>query len=208
MNKLLTKMLLFLGLGALASCGGTARYIDSPVVRLQDGVSTPTEAISALFLQPTGPYTIVLCDADPATDTCIESSTGLSATGLGGFFLPLIMDLSAIEVNQSEFDEEAIHLKTRLVSTVNKIAPRCGDVDGRINIRAGNIVNVELINFYCNWMGIGNVVTNIKLSIDGIHLKEQSFTGFYSLSLHGTGNANGSGYYKALVVSKPNESSF
>ena len=177
-------------------------------LRLQDGVSTPTEAVSGLFLQQTGPYTIVLCDADPATGTCLESSTGLSAIGVGGIFLPLIMDLSGIKVNNAELVEETIRLKTRLVSTVNKIAPKCGDVVGKINIRTGNIVNIELDNFYCNWMAIGNVVTNIKLSIDGISLKEQSFTGFYSISLHGTGNANGSGYYKALVVSNRQEMSF
>jgi hypothetical protein len=208
MKNLLAMMFLVLGLGALASCGGTARYIDSPVLRLQDGVSTPTEAVSSLFLQHTGPYTIVLCNADPATDTCIESSAGLSAIGVGGIFLPLIMDLSGIEVNNAELVEETIRLKTRLVSTVNKIAPKCGDVVGKINIRTGNIVNIELDNFYCNWMAVGNVVTNIKLSIDGISLKEQSFTGFYSISLHGTGNANGSGYYKALVVSNRQEMSF
>lgn len=208
MKKLATMIFLFLGVGALASCGGTARYIDSPVLRLQDGVSTPTEAVSGLFLQHTGPYTIVLCDADPATGTCLESSTGLSAIGVGGIFLPLIMDLSGIKVNNAELVEETIRLKTRLVSTVNKIAPNCGDVAGKINIRTGNIVDIELTNFYCNWIAIGNVVTNIKLSIDGISLKEQSFTGFYSVSLRGTGNANGSGYYKALVVSNRQALSF
>jgi hypothetical protein len=188
-----------LGVSALASCSGTGRYIDSPVLRVQDAQAMPDVAVSRLFLSQPGPYAIVFCDADQATGECIAGKGGLSATGVGGLFLPLIMDLSGIEVSEAALGNEGIDLKTRLVATVSEIAPTCGNVDGKVIMRATNVANLELSDFYCNWMAIGNVITNIKLSIDSIHLSEQSFTGFYSISLYGTGNANGSGYYKAVI---------
>jgi hypothetical protein len=200
MMKWIKLGLLPIGVIAIASCSGTGRYVDNPVLRVQDAQATPGEAVSSLFLRQAGPYTIVLCDADQVTSECIKGEGGLSATGVGGFFLPLIMDLSGIEVDEAVLRKEAIELKTRLISTVSEIAPVCGNVNGKIIMRATNIANLELINFYCNWMAIGNVVTNIKLSIDGIRLNEHSFTGFYSISLYGTGNANGSGYYKAVIT--------
>jgi hypothetical protein len=203
MEKWIRRSLIFLGVSALASCSGTGRYIDSPVLRVQDAQAMPDVAVSRLFLSQPGPYAIVFCDADQATGECIAGKGGLSATGVGGFFLPLIMDLSGIEVSEAALGNEGIDLKTRLVATVSEIAPTCGNVDGRVIMRATNIANLELSDFYCNWMAIGNVITNIKLSIDNIRLNEQSFTGFYSISLYGTGNANGSGYYKAVLQSAP-----
>ena len=79
-------------------------------------------------------------------------------------------------LGQAALGKEAIDLKTKLVATVSEITPICGNVDGKIIMRTTNIANLELTNFYCNWMAIGNVVANIKLSIDGIRLNEQSFT--------------------------------
>jgi hypothetical protein len=73
-------------------------------------------------------------------------------------------------------------------------------VDGKIIISSANNFTLEFPNFYCNWMAIGNVVTTIKLSIDSIDLNKQSFAGFYSMAFYGTGNANGSGYYKAVMA--------
>lgn len=200
MKKWIKTSLLVLCISVLVACSGTGRYIESPVLRVQDTQATPDEAVSRMFLRQAAPYTIVLCDADQATGECLEGKGGLSATGVGGLFLPLIMDLSRIEVSQAARGKEDIDLKARLVATVNEIPPVCGEVDGKIIMRATDVANLELSDFYCNWMAIGNVITNIKLSVNGIKLNEQSFTGFYSISLYGTGNANGSGYYKAVIT--------
>ena len=61
---------------------------------------------------------------------------------------------------------------------------------------------MQLRNFYCNWMLIGNVIVNADLSIDTINVKDKVVTGFYKLTFHGTGNAAGSGYYKAVLAPK------
>ncbi len=59
---------------------------------------------------------------------------------------------------------------------------------------------MQLGGFYCNWVVIGNVIVNADLSIDTINLKNKVFTGFYKVTFHGTGNAAGSGYYKAVIL--------
>jgi hypothetical protein len=214
-NKLIKSALLLLVVSTLASCIGTGKYVDSPVLRVKDSRATssqepshldaadqitPDQAVANLFLSQAAPFSILLCDADLATGECVEGAGGLSATGLGGFFLPLVMDLSRIDVNEAVLDDEGIELKAKVVATVSEIPPVCGDVDGRISMSSGGHANLEFANFYCNWMAIGNVVTTIKLSIDSIHLNDQSFTGYYSMTFYGTGNANGSGYYKAAIV--------
>jgi len=83
--------------------------------------------------------------------------------------------------------------------------------------RDNNTASVELSNFYCNWMVIGNAITNADFSIETISLEERTFTGFYKLTFYGTGNVTGSGYYKpcssqrktevATYISKANRSS-
>jgi hypothetical protein len=60
---------------------------------------------------------------------------------------------------------------------------------------------VQFKNFYCNWVAVGNVIVNADFSIDNINLKDRVFTGFYKVTFHGTGNAGGSGYYKAVITS-------
>ena len=47
---------------------------------------------------------------------------------------------------------------------------------------------------------VGNVVVHADLSIDKVNLKDRIFTGFYKVIFHGTGNAAGSGYYRAVVL--------
>jgi hypothetical protein len=57
-------------------------------------------------------------------------------------------------------------------------------------------------NTSTNWVVVGNVLVNTDLSIDNISLKDKVFTGFYKVTFHGTGNAAGSGYYRAVIVPK------
>jgi hypothetical protein len=61
---------------------------------------------------------------------------------------------------------------------------------------------VQFQHFYCNWVVVGNVLVNADLSIDQISLKDKVFTGFYKVTFHGTGNAAGAGYYRAVIGPK------
>ncbi len=87
--------------------------------------------------------------------------------------------------------------------------PLCGTIDGTIASRPNGTASLELSNFYCNWAVIGNVISNVKLSIDDINVSDRSFTGYYRIAFYGTGNATGSGYFKAQLVDRkpPNQTS-
>jgi hypothetical protein len=41
---------------------------------------------------------------------------------------------------------------------------------------------------------------NADFSIDRIDSQNKVFNGFYKITFHGTGNAAGSGYYRAAIV--------
>jgi hypothetical protein len=67
-------------------------------------------------------------------------------------------------------------------------------------MRENNTITLELRNFYCNWIVVGNVIVNADFSIDYIDPQNKVFSGFYKMTFHGTGNAAGSGYFRAAIV--------
>jgi hypothetical protein len=109
------------------------------------------------------------------------------------------MDVKALKPSA-----DGLALEASLDASVDGIPPICGTVGGKVISRDNNTASVELSNFYCNWMVIGNAITNADFSIDTISLEERTFTGFYKLTFFGTGNVTGSGYYKAMFIAKKN----
>jgi hypothetical protein len=85
-------------------------------------------------------------------------------------------------------------------SKADAIPPLCRTVHGQILLRDNNTITVQLRNFYCNWVVLGNVIVNADFSIDRIDSQNKVFNGFYKITFHGTGNAAGSGYYRAAIV--------
>jgi hypothetical protein len=85
-------------------------------------------------------------------------------------------------------------------SKADGIPPLCRTAHGQILMRDNNTITVQLQNFYCNWVAVGNVIVNTDFSIDHIDSQNKVFNGFYKITFHGTGNASGSGYYRAVVV--------
>ena len=67
-------------------------------------------------------------------------------------------------------------------------------------LRDNNTITVQLKSFYCNWVVVGDVLVNADFSIDHIYPQSKVFNGFYKITFHGTGNAAGSGYYRAVIV--------
>jgi hypothetical protein len=107
-----------------------------------------------------------------------------------------------MDVQKQHESADGLAFDASLNVTVDAISPLCGTVGGKIVFRENNTASVQLRNFYCNWMVIGNVIVNADLSIDNINLKDKVVTGFYKLTFHGTGNAAGSGYYRAVIAPK------
>lgn len=199
---MMTRVLLALPLFTLIACSGTDRYVEQMPVEIHghEGVSLG-EALNIMFVKDSEHFNVVLCEADINSKTCNLANKGIEAKGLGGIFLPLTMELTEIDVKESRHIESAIDLSSELRASINGITPWCGELSGTITTNSSH-ASLIYSNFYCNWAGIGNVVTNLSLSIDHIDVSNKTFSGFYKMSFYGTGNASGSGYYVAKVVQK------
>jgi len=192
---------LALSLIALTACGTTRRFVEQPHLTIEESQEDTRQAIVDLYGQAT-PYIVKLCEADPSSKECKTGSKGITATGVGGLLLPLTLHVKGIVVSRQSRSIEGLAFDASLDATVDAISPVCGTVGGKIVSRDNNTASLELRNFYCNWALIGNVIVNADLSIDSINLKDRVFTGFYKVTFHGTGNAGGSGYYKAVITPK------
>ena len=115
----------------LSGCGTTHRFVDEPELTVGEPDKTTHQAAAELFNGPS-PYTVTLCEADPILKECKKGSDSIRANGVGGLFLPLLV--------------------------------------------------------------------NADFSIDRIDPHTKVFTGFYKITFHGTGNAAGSGYYRAVIL--------
>jgi hypothetical protein len=173
--------------------------VDQPQLRLAEPDTDPRQATADLFDLRT-PYTVKLCEADRSSRRCKQGDPGITASGIGGFFLPLTLHVTGLLVSKESQSADGLALDASVDSKVDGISPVCQVAQGRIVSRANNTVSVQLRNFYCNWVVVGNVLVNADFSIDSIDVKERVFTGFYKVTFHGTGNAAGSGYYKATIV--------
>src|SRR5215468_4139841 len=190
---------LTLSLISLTACGTTRRFVEQPHLTLDQSQVDVRQAVTELYGQET-PYTVKLCEADPSSKECKSGSNGLTATGVGGLLLPLTLHVKGITVSRQSQSVEGLAFDASLDATVDAISPWCGTVRGKIVSRANSTATLELRDFYCNWAVVGNVIVNADLSIDSINLKDRVFTGFYKVTFHGTGNAGGSGYYKAVIT--------
>jgi hypothetical protein len=158
------------------------------------------QAAADLF-DSSAPYTVRLCEADPSSRECKQGNPGITATGVGGLLLPLTLHVTGMVVSKQSPSLDGWAIDAAFQSKVDAIPPLCRTAHGQIVSRVNNTLSVQLRNFYCNWVVIGNVIVNADLSIDSINVKDKVFTGFYKVTFHGTGNAAGSGYYKAVILS-------
>jgi hypothetical protein len=190
---------LIVPLSLLAACGTTRNFIEQPQVTVDDPRKDAHQAAAALFaLAP--PYKVTLCEADPESRQCKQGNAGISATGVGGLLIPLKLHVTAVTVSKLNQTGDNWALDASLHSKVDTISPLCQTAHGQIISRANDTISIRLEHFYCNWVVVGNVLVNTDLSIDNINLEDRAFSGFYRVTFHGTGNAAGSGYYKAVIV--------
>ena len=187
---------------ALSACGTTSRFVAQPRLTVDESKTDANHAIGALFGSLMPPYSVALCEAERATKQCKKDAPGIGAQGVGGLLLPLRLRVTGMDVRAQRPEPDGIAFEASLDAKVDAISPLCGAIGGRIVARANDTAFVELKNFYCNWALIGNVIVNADLSIDAISVKDRVVTGFYKLTFHGTGNAVGSGYYRAMIAPK------
>ena len=184
---------------ALSACGTTHRFVDAPKLTVEGADQTAQQAATQLF-DAVAPYTVNLCEADPVTKECKKGSDSIRANGVGGLFLPLALHMSGLKVSKQTLSDTGWMIETSVQSRVDAIPPLCRSAHGQVLLRDNDTLSVQLHNFYCNWMVVGNVLVNTDLSVDHIDARNKTFNGFYKITFHGTGNAAGSGYYKAVIV--------
>lgn len=192
---------LTLTLSVLTGCGTTRHFVEQPLLTVDDPRQSARQAAANLF-DLALPYTVTLCEADPASKKCKEGNAGIAAQGVGGLLLPLRLHVTELTVSKQSQVGDSWAIDASVRSKVDAISPLCQTAHGQIVSRENNTISVQLEHFYCNWVVVGNVLVNTDLSIDNISLKDKVFTGFYKVTFHGTGNAAGSGYYRAVIVPK------
>jgi hypothetical protein len=186
-------------LASLAACGTTEHFIDRPRLTIDGTLGETRQVVAQLFRADT-PYSVKLCEADQESNECKKDSNSISATGVGGLFLPLALHVSGLHVSQRRVSSDGLALDVAFESTANGIPPLCVTAQAAVIARDNSTASIEIDSFYCNWMLVGNVVAYAELSIDRINLKDKTFTGYYKLAFHGTGNVAGSGYYRAVIA--------
>lgn len=145
------------------------------------------------------PYEISLCEADPVSKDCKTGSDGVRANGVGGLFIPLVLKVSGMTVSKQNPSDAGWTIEAAVQSKADAIPPLCRTAHGQILLRDNHTITVQLQNFYCNWVVVGNVLVNADFSIDHIDSQNKVFNGFYKITFHGTGNAAGSGYFRAVI---------
>jgi hypothetical protein len=183
----------------LSACGTTRRFIDQPQLIVDGADKTARQATEELFDRAT-PYKVSLCEADTVSKDCKPGSDGVRANGVGGLFIPLVLNLSGMTVSKQSPSDSGWAIDAAVQSKADGIPPLCRTAHGQIFSSANNTITVELQSFYCNWVVVGNVVVNADFSIDHIDSQNKVFNGYYKITFHGTGNAAGSGYYRAVIV--------
>ncbi|MEL7347438.1 MAG: hypothetical protein AAFN17_06750 [Pseudomonadota bacterium] len=164
--------------------------------------SSPAEilaAAKALLPAPGETLAYTLCEADRETGLCDEDPASLKAFGVGGLLLPLVMEVRGLEFKEVATDDDGnATFETDFDVTVNLIPPLCPDADGQFVLSEAAVLTMDFDAFYCNWAVIGNVVNQFDFSIDTLDVETRSFTGSYALQFNGTGNAAGTGYFRAF----------
>lgn len=191
----------FAAFALLSACGTTSRFVAKPDLTINGAPAAASETVQRFFASTT-PYTIRFCNADIATKACKREEGGLIATGVGGLFLPLTLHVRAMVVNTHRSSGDGVEFAGSVDSVVDGIAPSCATVSGRVLYRNDNTASLRLDTFYCNWLVIGNVLVNAELSIDSIEPASRTFAGYYRITFNGTGNAGGSGYYRAVIATE------
>jgi len=192
---------------ALAGCGTTRRYVAEPPFTSDGSQTDARQAVRDFFGALTPPYSVRLCEADSASKQCNQHRQGIAARGVGGLLLPLTLYVTGMDVKSQRPSSDGFAFEASVDASVDRIAPLCGTVGGRIISRDNNTAAVQLRHFYCNWIVVGNVLVDADFSIDSLDPNTRVVTGFYRLTFHGTGNAAGSGYYRAVVADRSFRSS-
>lgn len=182
-----------LAAGLLSACASAPKPLTSAL-----STTERADVMRDLVLgQETKIYIFCEAEAD-RIDQCAEGSKGLSAAGLGGLFLPLAMNITALEIERNKGQTEA-----KMRSIINAIPVACATA--KIDYDADR-ATLSSNGFYCNWAGIGNVITSFDFAVSDVNAQTGTFAGTYRIGFLGTGNGGGRGVFLARPADVETES--
>lgn len=184
---------------SLTACGTTGHYVAHPALTVAPPSATASAAVAAIFSGST-PLYLSLCNASRSTRECLPGDSGLTARGVGGLFLPLKLHVRGMRVSAVQQTAEGTRFRAAIDSKVDAIAPLCGSSQVQAVYNEGGSLSLRFAKFYCNWALVGNVIVSADFAIDSVSVRERTLTGFYRITFHGTGNAAGSGYFRAAIA--------
>lgn len=184
---------------AVTGCGTTRNFVDHPMLAVAPPSASARDAVAALFSGKT-PLYLSLCNAHRSSKECLPGDSGITAQGVGGLFLPLRLHVRGIRVSAVHATSDGTAFDGAVDSKVDAIAPLCGSSHVQAVYGNDGSLSLRLGKFYCNWALVGNVIVSADFSIDSISVDDRTFTGFYRITFHGTGNAAGSGYFRASIA--------
>ena len=184
---------------SLTACGTTRHYVDHPALTVVPPSAAPRAALDAIFSEST-PFYLSLCNASRSTRECLPGDSGITARGVGGLFFPLTLHVRGIRVSAVHQTTDSTTFHGAFDSKVDAIAPLCGSTQVQAVFGADHSLSLRFGKFYCNWAVVGNVIVNADFSVDSVSIQDRTLTGFYRITFHGTGNAAGSGYFKAAIA--------
>lgn len=201
------KSLLLAFFGVLASTGLSYGFVvynpssgieENAFVQKTAFGASQAKALDALLTKKLSPKGFRFCAANKKTGEC-KGKRGLGGVGLGGALLPLALEVKSFDILDRSKTGDTWSLQTKFKARVNGIPPACAKTTGTILLSKSKAGELNYRSFYCNWLGIGNVVTKVKLKIDSVDLKGRSFAGSYSVRFNGTGNVFGAGRFRAFA---------
>src|SRR5579863_2460726 len=120
-----------LALLALAACGTTRRFVDQPQLTVE-GSELDARRVAADLFDSSAPYTIELCEADAASKAGKQGDKGITASGVGGLFIPLTLHITAMVVSKQVQAADGWAVDASFQSKADGIAPLCQTAHGRI----------------------------------------------------------------------------
>lgn len=132
------------------------------------------------FLGP-GDY-IQLCKSNPEMTKCVSNDIGYLI--LGGLILPLRGKITGYKVEKTGDEVSFVADSGKAI---------CGKSKLVFVIEDGTVILKNKNSYYCNWLGVGNVMSYTELKINKVDLDRLHFYGNYKITAIGTAVGAGEG---------------
>lgn len=132
---------------------------------------------------------IQLCKANPEMTKCVSSDIGYLI--LGGLIVPMRGKITGYRAERIDGDLNFVADSGKASCSKSKLV---------FAIDEGSVILKNESSYYCNWLGVGNVMSYTELKISKIDVGRLHFYGKYKVSAVGTavGGGEGTGSFQVI----------